>query len=368
MKPLGLFVVLSLFVRSAPAQTAEELIGAIRSQRERAAAPRPLAVQSVDLSRQISAAANPPNQGNIGDCHAFGSAAVLSAAYYRHSGRKVAFSAGDLFFQNAVLRPGYHPHLAGRPKGLMEGGQPDSDLKWAIEHGLATETEAPYSKIYQSYMSRLKPANLRDMDQADMSGRLTQLLNLEQTPERRESAVKDRERENARQLERNRERIDLIYRQKFPEILEERRRYQAEFQRGRFEILSQSYPWSVKLEGLPFRQGGEKAVLAVGELSRENCRVLGEAQHKFIVDQLDAGRPVVVSMDLGGLASWSGTRLIQQGEGYHAFVILGYEPAPHGLSFMTLNSWGPGNNVPVREDELCRIFGVDTVRVASDAR
>jgi hypothetical protein len=87
------------------------------------------------------------------------------------------------------------------------------------------------------------------------------------------------------------------------------------------------------------------------------CRIAGADARAAIVGELDAGRPVGVSMHLTGLKSWGSQT---DKHAWHAFVISGYEPGKTGLRFKVRNSWG-GVNPDVLESQLCRIGSVENV-------
>jgi hypothetical protein len=90
-----------------------------------------------------------------------------------------------------------------------------------------------------------------------------------------------------------------------------------------------------------------------------DCRAAGVYQGLAIIDELRAGRPVAVSMELKGLQAWGSAG--SQEHAYHAFLITGFEKKPGEDALLRVrNSWR-GKNPDVREDELCRVYDIISV-------
>ncbi len=374
------FGALALFaVVSASAQTIEDAFNALKPGVKAAAAarpeiPRPAASASVNLIAQTGYAQGAPDQGPIGNCHEFAATALLNSAYYRQFKTSVRFSPGDLFIRSVLLTDQYANYINGDAMALTEGGDTGTDLDAALAYGVSPESDLPYSVFAREYLARILPANARDMRRADMSGSLTKLANMAELARIRleqgatdayDAVLAERERIATEQVAKNRALITRRFRARWPAIERERKRYQSDFARGGFVVNRAVFPRSYLAKNLPVSENvaPDTELEAWDIRSKDNCRHAGEPQKTFLVDQLNAGRPVAVSFDLYDFSSWG------QGKGtggQHAFVVVGYAPGPEGLVFKTLNSWGAGNNHPIPENALCRMSGAAVLRTASD--
>lgn len=380
-RSLAFASLLSFAVLSASAQTLEDAFDALKPGVKAAAAQRPAAAPpaaaaAVNLSAQTGYAQGAPDQGPIGNCHEFAATALLNAAYYRQFKKSVRFSPGDLFIRSVLLTDQFANYINGDAMALTEGGDAAADLDAALAHGVSPESDLPYSVFAREYLSRILPANARDMRRADMSGSLTKLANMAELARIRleqgatdayDAVLAERERLASEQVAKNRALITRRFRKRWPEIERERARYQADFARGGFTVSRTAFPSEHLAKDLPFSEDvAPGTMLEAWDIrNKDNCRHAGRPQKAFLVDQLDAGRPVAVSFDLYDFSSW------RQGKGagdMHAFVVVGYAPGPDGLVFKTLNSWGAGNNHPIPEAALCRMAGATVLLAASDPR
>ncbi len=69
------------------------------------------------------------DQENIGSCHAFGSVAVLEAAYYRRYKEHVKFAEEDVFLRRTILSgDAYNSFCANGTCSLEEGNVASVDI------------------------------------------------------------------------------------------------------------------------------------------------------------------------------------------------------------------------------------------------
>jgi hypothetical protein len=363
--------------------------GAGRTQARGAATPAPAvsgraAAAHVDLSAQTGYPQGAPNQGRIGDCHEFASVALLNAAYFRQFGRSVRFSPADLFVTSVLLAPGYHPYIAGFTRtSIDESANVADDLAIAVESGVAADGDLPYAVFERRYMETVRSANQRDIAEGDRDGSLTALANMmslafatQGTPEGEASlqawGKKAAEKSNA-QVRRNFDRVTTLFSRHWPEANRDRERYKAEFAAGGFRPKAKPFPADpsdaaaagFSAAQLAEPQGGSGARLRRDQLTPRNCAFVSRPQRDYLRAQLDAGMPVGVTLDLAGYAEW-GQQAVAPGQGSHAVVVDGYDLGPRGLVFKTLNSWGPGRNMPLPEDALCRVSIATTLRANVD--
>lgn len=365
----------------ASAQTLEEAFAALKPGVKAAASqrpdvPRPPAAASVNLIAQTGYAHSAPDQGPIGNCHEFAATALLNAAYFRQFKTSVRFSPGDLFIRSVLLTDQFANYINGDAMALTEGGDAGADLDAALAYGVSPESDLPYAVFAREYLARILPANARDMRRADMSGSLTKLANMAELARIRleqgatdayDAVLAERERIATKQVAKNRALITRRFRARWPAIERERARYKADFARGGFVVSRAGFPSAYLAKDLPMSEdvAPDTELEAWDIRSKDNCRHAGRPQKTFLVEQLNAGRPVAVSFDLYDFSSWG------QGKGaggIHVFVVVGYAPGPDGLVFKTLNSWGAGNNHPIPENALCRMSDATVLLASSDPR
>lgn len=335
-----------LLAPAAGAQSIEDGLGAASSivgqaraaAAARAAAPPP---RAVDLRAQTAYPTGAPDQGAIGDCHAFAATVLLNAALHR-AGRPARLSPADLFIQSILFTGEHHLYIAeGTPMSLTEAGFIAADLKVALANGVATESELPYSRFERAYAARILPSARRDIVRNDDTGVLTRALNLEQLDdeEAKLRAAAERETLRSKQAARTRALVERVFRRRWPEILNARERVKAELAAAR-----------VVPHEVDFTKPGSAA---------------GGAVKRLLLAELDAGRPVAVEFDMAGSALWSEKAAALGGSsGGHGFVLVGYRAAGGELAFETLNSWGPDGNFPLPESALGYVMTVSTLRPA----
>jgi hypothetical protein len=272
------------------------------------------------------------NQAGIGSCHTFGSIGVLEAAYYRQHGRRVRLSEQDLFIQRQVLSGDVYEGFVRTGDGtLTEGGHPSVNLRHALDHGVLTGDG--YAGFVRRW-NRYREAERRTLDGLERERRRNGwLVNLFYDPR-----AHWRELQNAPETRR----IINRYLQGRDDASD------AERARVRRELAGMT------LRTRDFEYRGEEGT----KLSAARCLAAGAPAARAIRGELDAGRPVVLSMTLKGLAAWGTAGSTDHAN--HAFVVTGYSVRGGRAVLHTRNSWG-GMNPDVREDELCRVYSVSSV-------
>lgn len=291
----------------------------------------------VDLLPQF-ADSSTRDQGNVGSCHAFGSMAVMEAAYYRANGKPIKLSEADIFMRKTVTNGDvYRGFAAGGGAKLSEGNDTAADLKYAQKNGVASSME--YEKFLERYQ------RYRDAEQRTLSGiakeekKMDPLTRMLYNP-----------RKHWAQLQKGDTSKKLI--QRFltggdPAMDEERTKMKEKMK-------------DFKIETKAFKYLGSD----VNKMTSEERGKSGEGQKKLLMDELSSGRPVTVSMSLSGLKAWGQTDTSQHAN--HAFMIVGFKSGADGQTvFKTRNSWG-GHNPDIKENELCRIYGVSSVKIPGE--
>lgn len=328
---LGAFLVLACLsasaapdaADSAPWETslsrASELI---RESRAKAAATAAPEVKRADLSWQFPDEPN-RDQGDVGSCHAFASVALLEAAVFRAHARHVRFSEADMFVQQSILNGNVFDTECWRGKcALSEGGWAETDAEWAVEHGLLSDPSyADFAKRYAEFRSSQQellsglPANRLERWLLNPMARSKEWM---ESPEAQKIAVRQ-----------------LLKRDDGP----------AAKERAAAKAL---------LEGLRVETKGFKRLWRWDptRLTPEQCRNVSAEQRSVLLAELDAGRPVGVSMALFGLPDWSGPAGSRDDQ--HVFVVTGYDRLDDRVTFHSRNSWG-GLNPDVDDGFLCRV-------------
>ncbi|MBI5200474.1 MAG: hypothetical protein HY925_02710 [Elusimicrobia bacterium] len=268
----------------------------------------------------------PRDQCDVGSCHAFGSVGVLEAAWWRRYREFRTFSEADLFLRRTVLGEPMRREIEGCGScRAVEGGFVEDDLRFALSSGVAT------TLAYGSFLARYREVRTA----VDASRRL---LILPYDPMRSWRAVV---RQPGFQTHLQ------AYLSGDETGLSRERAESAERFRG---FRAATKPGLARLGG------------AVKTMPAAECKRKGADARAAIFGELVAGRPVVVSMTLDGLAAWGNA-------GEHAFVISGYTNTDgEDLVFHARNSWSNMPNPDVREDQLCRVWSVVTVLTAQEGR
>lgn len=290
------------------------------------------ASRDVDLTAQWGDLSG-RNQQDVGSCHDFGAVAVLEAAYFRRYGRRVRLSEEDLFVRRTVLSGHIYGDFCRSGKcALDEGDDIAGDIRYALDHGVLT------GGSYQEFLTRYRryrEAEVLTMEglqrRRDEQGWLDKLLYDPRAHWKRLQTETSSKR-LLRQVLLGRDRDSGSARAKV----------KAEF--AGFRLRTRSF---VPIEGP-----------TAAKIGPGGCRMLGGIRRDLLSAELAAGRPVGVSISLSGLAAWG--QADPRKKARHAFVLLGYSGKAGERVFHSLNSWG-GQNPDVPEDQLCRIYAVNTV-------
>lgn len=301
-----------------------------------AAAPAPGAAQKVDLLPQF-ADPSTRNQCSIGSCHAFGSVAVLEAAYFRNYNEHISIAEQDVFLRRTVLSGDvYRDFCASGKCEMTEGNDPAGDIRYVLDHGALTG--GSYSRFADRYVK------YREAEQKTMEGiqkgyeKMGWLEKLFYDPRKhwKELSTSDSSKKILTDMLQGRGSAEST----------ERGEIKRKFAGFRLRTKS-DFDWKPEHKAL----------------APKDCQARGAGQRAALKAELDARRPVCVSMSLSGLTAWGQTD--QTRDAYHAFMIIGYDATPAGLVFRTRNSWG-GTNPDIPETETCRIYVVDTVLTPSE--
>ncbi len=344
-------VLLATAGRSSAADLNDDLFSGINAAKARAAAehaarahqtaagggvsPAPGAAgekkKKVDLLPQFADPSN-RNQCTIGSCHAFGSVAVLEAAYFRNYKEHISISEQDVFLRRTVLSGDVYRAFcdSGHCK-MSEGNDPAGDIHYVFANGALSG--GSYSQFAQRYV------RYREGEQKTMEG-------IQQTYENMgwlEKLMYD-PRKHWKELSSSETS------QKILTNMLEGKGASDSAERGQLKA---------KLAGFKLRSKKDFDFKPeYKELPPADCLARGAAQLAALKGELDANRPVCVSMSLSGLAAWGQTDTTR--DAYHAFMIVGYDTTDAGLVFHTRNSWG-GQNPDIPQSEACRIYVIDSV-------
>lgn len=331
--PLAAGELTDLRIQDAEAQTAPPAPPAVPAAASGAAAQE----EAADLTGQFIDACTRA-QGGVGSCHAFGSVAVLEAAYYRKYKQKIRFSEADLFIRRTVLSKELYADIcAGKECKLKEGNDAIGDIRFALDNGVATGLG--YDQFIERY------TKYRWAEEETLRGIIANhekeswLVKLLYDPRKHWAELQDRPQ--------NKRITEMFLAGRDPAIDAERAANKAKL--AGFKAREKEFPYL-----------GDKVAGAAAERKKA-----GLAQGQTVMSELKAGRPVAVSMTLKGLDAWG-----QKGAKEHAnhcFLIVGFRQKPgQEAVFQTRNSWG-GDNPEVHEDELLRIFRAVTVLTPEEA-
>jgi len=294
-------------------------------------APAAKTPKKVDLLPQF-ADPSTRNQCAIGSCHAFGSVAVLEAAYFRKYKEHVSISEQDVFLRRTVLSGDvYRSFCAGGECKMSEGNDPAGDIRYVLENGaLSGGSYTQFAERYVKYREGEQRTMSYLKKQYEESSWIQKLL---YDP-----------RAHWKELSTSAESTRIL----------------GDMLQGRGSSVStERGKLKAKLAGFTLRSKNDFGFKPEHKaLPPADCLAKGAAQLAALKGELNAARPVCVSMSLSGLPAWGQTDATR--DAYHAFMIIGYDETPAGVKFHTRNSWG-GTNPDVPETEACRIYVVDSV-------
>ena len=307
------------------------------------ASPVRAATGSADLSAQF------PNtcryQGKTGSCHSFAATSLLEAAIMRRGGGVVELSDADLFVRSGLMGRLLIFEARGEQFKIApeEGGDPYDDLSVALSSGVAYRATVPWEKFTKAY------AEFR-ANQDRVCCRIGK-----EKPDRecKLKAVEEYCGVLGRDTAAN-ERTLLGT--------------SAQLEKDRAEVKT-------KLAGLTL----ERRVRSAGDFENSNipdvlnkgvCREKGRKQTELLVEQLAAGRPLVICFSQDNLPGWDND-LDKVSDDHHCTVVYAYVTEGEGREarrvFKLRNSWGmrsrllifsEPNTHDIDEDHACAIGGV----------
>jgi hypothetical protein len=343
---------LMLFVRPASTQSdfSAPDTSALKLQLQPKPAAAAAAAESKDLSAQFSDEAK-RNQKSLGSCHTFASVAALEAAYYRKYKQTVRFSEADLYYrfklQGNPTFEDYNKLMADFARGqnvdaeFEEGSWPSTELPFAIKGGVATSWN--YDKFMRSYIpvgNQIRAADQKSIQNAQQNDDMNLLergffwiITGRTTPG---------------------EYFNKLNKPGQDQSLNELNAMSA-------GLADERGAYQEKLKGfrVQYRKFAEPSEADRDDAAK--CAAQGTAAKNTIVDELSAGRPVAIGMELKGLLEWGDFHRLPSAK--HAFTLIGYKDG--GKTFQTRNSWN-GKNPDVQQAQLCRVLEVATVLVPGE--
>lgn len=323
---------------------------------------------TLDVSRTLPDAPT-RNQADAGSCHSFAATGLVESALYRQYGLRLRLSEADLFVGRIVTDKDYYDEAAaamrraqgsGKPPKeveVSEGGHPSSDVDFVLGRGMATNFAADYATMMLSYR------RMRDAEQRTMAGIA---------------------RDNADYAPGGNS-FQKWYFNTFVPLFYDPGAHWAELQ---------TKPQSRKITEMALLGGPENAkrLAAERELVKKAlagfkkaeasfarhkptsgtakdpklCRAAGQKAGAWVRGQLEKGRPVAISMGVGGAQEW-GSQPDEPDidDSNHAFLITGLASEKGKVTLVTRNSWG-GRNPGVGEDRFCRIYAAATLTAPND--
>lgn len=310
------------------------------------------------------------NQSDAGSCHSFAATGLVESALYRQYGVRLRLSEADLFVGRIVTDKDYYDSAAAAMRKVQgtgkeaadtdvsEGGFPGADVDFVLGRGMATNFSADYATMMLTYR------RMRDAEQRTM---------------------RDIARQNANYAP-NGNAFSKWYYNTFVPLFYDPGAHWAELStspqaRRVTETALLGGPDNSKrlaaerelvkkaLAGFKKEEASFPHLKVKSEtvILRPQCRAAGKKQKAWIAAQLAKGRPVAISMRLGGASEW-GSRWTDKDieDSNHAFLITGLaEEADGTVSLVTRNSWG-GKNPNVGEDRFCRIYSALTLTAPND--
>jgi hypothetical protein len=311
----------------------------------------------------------PHNQGQIGSCHDFAAVALVEAAYYRRYKVHLPLSEADMFAQGQIATGKIYNQASvyqgaggGLQCALGEGGWEDQDVALILRRGILPLTRlscSPYGKMAACYEKQIqKPVqdamlNLAvNVPVASASGHVL--------PKVKGGKALDKMKILAAQLEGAAPDAD-------------QRRLAVKQSLKGFKQVTQYYYQGMKRNGFDNRFYDQLRAMTPAQ-----CEAAGEKQGKYIVSELNKGRPVMVGFALRGDKQWGFLDTEPNSPAKdtygHAFLITGYTSKGGLPVFRTYNSWAKvvrnkvqQINPPVLANQLCRVMQADSLLTPEEA-
>lgn len=281
------------------------------------------------------------NQCRVGACHAFAALTLIEGLL----GLEEPLSKADLFVRYTVKTGAYDLKDAGEELdvSLVEAGDTDEDLRFAVARGVAFERTASWEDFLGHYESfkRLRSAECEKAFQdavEDLAERGALPRFDVKKCVRKEPAFK--------------EFLDGLRRADPAEWAERENRLlgdEPRLEQERAELRRRLKGYSVR--SFTFKTPAPK------DERGPTCAAGGGLQRALMLGPLRSSLPVAIQVDIAGLPGW-GHEAVEK-TAYHAVVVSGFHWADDGsLVFDALNSWGDERSYSLGEDALCRIENV----------
>jgi hypothetical protein len=366
---------------AGPAAAGAAAVGDVASPPKTAAAPAASPAASgpakwdVDLSAQLPD--NGGNQGSIGDCHDFAAVNLLEAALYRRTGQHTSLSPADLFIQHTVLGPQFFEDFDVRTGRPAEGGFENYDAQYGLDQGVATHLDYDkFQKLYNDYLNstldpEIQSLHLLSLPSSD-DAKNPMIAATTKAAAATDQAALDRA---SKSFDKKTHAVmDRIYQQIDPRAATERMNLKQAV--NGYRAASKTYPSNE----VDYQSTWDNK--SVNEqYAFHYCAEVGAAQTAVIRAELDAGRPVAVGLDIGGLPA-DGPTMTETDYGRipkgikpanHAVLVVGYVQLWKGYyAYKVRNWWGVQNIGFVRlggalqrgalwDADACRIHLITTV-------
>ncbi len=308
----------------------------------------------------------PHDQGSIGSCHDFAAVALVEAAYYRRYKVHLPLSEADMFAQGQIASGKIYNQASvyqgaggGLQCALGEGGWEDQDVAFILRHGILPLTNMscyPYAKMAACYEKQVQQPVQDSMKVGAVTGflQVSDQGNLVQKAKGKKA--RERMKILAAQLEGAAPDAD-------------QRRLAVKQSLKGFKQVTRYYYKGVKRNGFDQRFYDQLRAMTPAQ-----CEAAGAEQGRYIVSELNQGRPVMVGFALRDVKAWVGVDPSPESPAKdtygHAFLLTGYASKDGHPVFHTYNSWSDGKkqiNPPVLANQLCRVMQVDSLLTPEEA-
>lgn len=334
--------------------------------------------QTVDLAAQFPGAAV-RDQGSTGGCHVFSTIALLEAALHRRWGLSLALSEADLFVSKVIKDKGYYNRvITGVRRGestefvysFVEGGDPGDDIEFALKHGIAKARTAPwpaFAKRYDGFRKAQRAAidDLQDKFIPLNAAAKDVKEDLNRVGEQEAAGLTDYfgavQRHSLQQVSFKIDGARLMAKDRFLDFLEQavgKNEAEAEAlllgkdpQLAKDRLSSKILMSGFRVTKTDFTE----PPIPWGTTPEQRCAQQIPARKAVLMLALSHKIPVVVSLELAGLAAWGQAA---EKTAKHAFTVTGYvTDAAGSVTLKSRNSWG-GDNPDLPEKDFCRVYRV----------